>query len=97
MRLGSLLPLLALGSVAQAAAAASEESRQVFARDFDLLTSRDLDQLSPREVERLTAALVERGLLDDIWEKFKSATTCAGGEVSKLAFCRLVSLLLIDS
>lgn len=82
MRPGSLLPLLAFGPLAQAAAAVSEESRSLFARDFELLTTRDLEQLSPREVEALTTALVERGLLDDIWQKVKDATTCAGGEVS---------------
>lgn len=82
MRPGSLLPLLALGPVVQAAAAASsQESRDLFARDFEMLNSRDLEQLSPRDVELLTRALVERGLLDDIWQKLKDATTCAGGEV----------------
>ncbi|EFY91799.1 acid sphingomyelinase, putative [Metarhizium acridum CQMa 102] len=82
MRPGSLLPLLALGPVVQAAAASSsQESRDLFARDFELLNSRDLDQLSPRDVELLTRALVERGLLDDIWQKLKDATTCAGGEL----------------
>lgn len=84
MRPSSLLPLLAMGPVVQAAAAASQESRDLFARDFELLTSRDLEQLSPQEVELLTRALVERGLLDDIWQKFKDATTCSGGEVKSL-------------
>ncbi|OAA36240.1 Sphingomyelin phosphodiesterase [Metarhizium rileyi] len=82
MRPASLLSLLALGPVAQAAAAVpSQEPRDLFARDFELLNSRDLEQLSPRDVELLTRALVERGLLDDIWEKFKNAATCSGGEL----------------
>lgn len=84
MRPGSLLPLLALGPVARVGAAASQESRHLAVRDLELLNSRDLDQLSPPEVELLTRALVERGLLDDIWQKFKDATTCAGGEVRSI-------------
>ncbi|GAB0135560.1 hypothetical protein EsDP_00003893 [Epichloe bromicola] len=80
MRLGFLLPLLALSPAVQAAAVTSQESRDLLARDFDLLASRDLHSLSSREAELLTRALVERGLLDDIWQKVKGATTCAGGE-----------------
>lgn len=86
MRPGSLLPLLALSPVVQAVAAtsSSHESRDLFARDLELLNSRDLEQLSPRDVDLLTRALVERGLLDDIWQRLKDATTCAGGEVGIL-------------
>ncbi|KAK2603473.1 hypothetical protein QQS21_004333 [Conoideocrella luteorostrata] len=80
MRTGSLLPLLALGLGVRAAAATSQESRDLIARDFELLASRDLDTLSSPEAEVLTRALVERGLLDDIWQKVKDATTCTGGE-----------------
>lgn len=90
MRLGFLMPLLALSPAVQAAAVTSQESRDLLARDFDLLASRDLGSLSPREAEFLTRALVERGLLDDVWQKVKGATTCAGGEVGLNKTRRLV-------
>ncbi|KHO00301.1 Sphingomyelin phosphodiesterase [Metarhizium album ARSEF 1941] len=84
MRLGSLLPLLALGSGVRAAALSSSSSpasSHLFSRDLDLLNTRDLEQLSVGDVELLTRALVERDLLEDIWEKLKDATTCTGGEL----------------
>ena len=81
MRPGSLLSVLALSHAATAAAVNSPESPSLLSRNVQEFGSRDLDLLSTRELEDLAKTLVDRSLLDDIWNKLKDATTCAGGEV----------------